>query len=73
MPWKETCPMDQKIKMIGDHISGDYTISELARMYEVSRKTIYKWVGRYGREGSPGLEERSRTPRGGIPMPHQLR
>lgn len=44
MPWKETCPMDQKIKMIGDYMSGDYTISKLARVYEVSRKTIYKWA-----------------------------
>lgn len=63
MPWKETCPMDQKMKMIGDYISGDYTISEMARVYEVSRKAIYKWIERYEREGPPGLEERSRAPR----------
>ena len=63
MPWKETCPMDQKMQMIADHISGDYTISELARGYEVSRKTIYKWVRRYQVAGPSGLEECSRTPR----------
>ena len=32
-------------------------------MYEVSRKTIYKWIGRYETEGPPGLDERSRVPR----------
>jgi len=64
MPWKETCPMDQKMQMIADHISGDYTISELAREYEVSRKTVYKWVRRYQVAGPLGLEERSRAPWG---------
>jgi putative transposase len=63
MPWKETCPMDQKMQMIADHISGDYTISELAREYEVSRKTIYKWVRRYQAAGPSGLEGHSRAPR----------
>ena len=63
MPWKETCPMDQKMQA-ADHISGDYTISELAREYEVSRKTIYKWVRRYQVAGPLGLEERSRVPWG---------
>jgi len=63
MPWKETCPMDQKMKMIGDYISDNYTISELARIYEVSRKTIYKWVGRYEMNGPSGLEELPRAPK----------
>ncbi len=63
MPWKETCAMDEKIKMIGDYLSKDYTITQLSQMYEVSRKTIYKWIGRYGREGPPGLSEQSRAPK----------
>ncbi len=63
MPWKETCPMDQKMQMIGDLLSKEYTITELSRMYGVSRKTIYKLAGRYGMEGPSGLDERSRAPR----------
>lgn len=55
--------MDQKMQMIGDYLGEECTITRLSRMYEVSRKTIYKWIGRYGREGPPGLEERSRAPR----------
>ena len=63
MPWKETCTMDQKVKMIGDWLSNEYTITELSEMYEVSRKTIYKWVRRYGAKGPPGLLERSKAPK----------
>ena len=28
----------------------------------VSRKTVYKWIGRYEKEGWLGLEDRSRAP-----------
>lgn len=63
MPWKETCAMNQKVKMIGDYLSKDYTISQLSEMYEVGRKTIYKWTGRYLTEGPAGLEEKSKAPR----------
>ena len=63
MPWKETCTMDQKMRMIGDYLDKDYSVTQLGEMYEVSRKTIYKWIGRYEREGPPGLEERARAPK----------
>jgi transposase-like protein len=43
MPWKETYVMDQKIQMISHWLSGDYSITELSRIYGVSRKTLYKW------------------------------
>lgn len=62
MPWKETCPMDQKVQMIGDWLRDEYTITELGEMYDVSRKTIYKWISRYKAEGPAGLEERTRAP-----------
>jgi putative transposase len=55
--------MDQKVKMIGDYLSNDYTVTQLSEMYEVSRKTIYKWTGRYRTEGPVGLEEKSKAPR----------
>jgi transposase-like protein len=45
MPWKETRVMDQKIKMVSNWLSGEYDISELSRIYSVSRKTLYKWIG----------------------------
>jgi putative transposase len=62
MPWKETRVMDQKIKMISDWLSGEYSINDLSRIYKVSRKTIYKWVKRYDTGEYSGLQERSRKP-----------
>ncbi len=62
MPWKETCAMDQKVQMIGDWLSDEYGVTELSKMYGVSRKTVYKWIERYEAGGSPGLEERPRAP-----------
>jgi putative transposase len=62
MPWKETRVMDQKIKMIGDWLSGEYSLIDLSRIYEVSRKTLYKWINRYGADEYTGLQERPRKP-----------
>jgi putative transposase len=62
MPWKELCAMDQKIQMIGDWMSDQYSIMELSQIYCVSRKTIYKWIERYQEVGASGLDELSRAP-----------
>ena len=35
---------------------------ELCQRYGVSRKTGYKWLGLYEREGPDGLHEQSRAP-----------
>ena len=62
MPWKETCAMDQRVRMIGDLLSGECSVTELSQMYGICRKTIYKWIARYEIEGPAGLGERSRAP-----------
>jgi len=61
MPWKETCAMDQKMELIGDWLRGEYTVTDMSKIYEVSRNTIYKWIARYELKGPEGLEERSRA------------
>jgi len=62
MPWKETCAMDQRIELIGDWLKDEYSITELSRMYGVSRNTVYKWIARYNTGGLEGLEERPCVP-----------
>jgi putative transposase len=62
MPWKEICPMDQKAQLIGDWLKDEFTIKELSDNYEVSRKTIYKWINRYKTGGPSRLEEMSCAP-----------
>ncbi len=61
-PWSSTTSMDQKTKFIADHLRGTSSISELCTSYGTSRKTGYKWIGRYLHEGPAGLEDQSRSP-----------
>lgn len=63
MPWSESTPMDQKSQFILDHHRLGISMTELVELYHVSRKTGYKWIGRYKLYGPPGLEDRSRRPR----------
>jgi len=62
MPWKETTPVDQRMRWIGALSTCRWTMLELCRLYGISRKTGYKWARRYGEEGLEGLKDRSRRP-----------
>jgi transposase InsO family protein len=62
MPWKELKPMDERILFVADYLRQIGSVSELCDRYGVSRKTGYKWLGRYQLEGAEGLEDRSRRP-----------
>src|SRR5688572_7494843 len=62
MPWKEICPMNQRVAMIADWLEGDWTVTELSQRYGISRKTAYKWIERYEADSVAGLEEGSRAP-----------
>ena len=62
MPWSRTSPMDQRTQFIADHLRQVLSITELCDLYGVSRKTAYKWIERYLRQGPAGLQERSRRP-----------
>ena len=63
MPWRETAPMDQRTQFIADYLRDTLSITELCELYEISRKTGYKWIDRYLQRGPAGLEEQSRRPR----------
>jgi transposase InsO family protein len=62
MPWKETCVMDEKVKLIADWLSEDYSITDLSEIYRVSRRTIYKWIERYQNLGADGLKDKTSAP-----------
>jgi transposase InsO family protein/transposase-like protein len=62
MPWKETCAMDQRMQLIGDWLTKEFSITELSESFGVSRPTVYKWIGRYRDRGSAALEEMARRP-----------
>jgi putative transposase len=62
MPWRETCPMRERMAFVVAYETDLYTTTELSERYGVSRKTGLKWVRRYLEEGPEGLRDRSRRP-----------
>ena len=62
MPWRDLSPMDLKTQFIADYLRQTLSVSELCRHYNISRKTAYKWIGRYLDEGVSGLAHRPRRP-----------
>ena len=62
MTWKECDRMSLKKEFILLASQRGTNISELARRYQISRKTAYKWLKRFKAQGPEGLQEQSRKP-----------
>jgi putative transposase len=54
--------MDERTQFIARVLAGEEAMTSLCREYGVSRKTGYKWLGRYRCDGAAGLQERSHAP-----------
>jgi transposase InsO family protein len=54
--------MDERTQFIARVLAGEDEMTALCREYGISRKTGYKWLGRYRCEGAAGLRERSHAP-----------
>lgn len=61
MPWKEYGVMDERMKFIARLLEGD-SMTEVCRVFGISRKTGYKIWDRYQTCGVQGLTDRSRRP-----------
>jgi putative transposase len=62
MPWKETCPMSERVNFIRDWCSRRGSVSGLCRVYGISRETGHKWILRFKQDGNSGLLDNSRAP-----------
>ena len=62
MPWRERKVMDLKEEFVIQAQKGSQSFSSLCREYGISRKTGYKWLGRFDDKGFTGLENQSRRP-----------
>jgi len=62
MPWRESTPMDERLRFVQDVHRPGWSIAELCRRYGVSRKTGYKWLAAYERAGPAGLADGSHRP-----------
>ncbi len=62
MPWKETCPMEERIKFVLSYLEDELSMAALCREFGISRRTGYKMVRRYVEGGLDGLKDRPRAP-----------
>jgi putative transposase len=62
MTWKERSHVDERVLLMGEYLKGERAMADLCREFGVSRKTAYKWLDRYRRDGPAGLHDRSRAP-----------
>lgn len=62
MGWTETDRMSERVRFVAAWMKGDETVTALSARFGVSRKTAYKWIGRYKDEGAAGLHDRSSAP-----------
>lgn len=62
MPWENKAIMSLREDFIAKVQQKTKNISRLCREYNISRKTAYKWINRYSKEGILGLNDRSRRP-----------
>jgi len=63
MPWQKTGPMDEKIRFVVAAKEKRVPMVRLCELFGVAPKTGYKWLHRFEREGTEGLQEQTRRPR----------
>jgi transposase InsO family protein len=63
MPWLRTDPMHQRRLFVKAVFERKLTVTKLCELFQISRKTGYKWLGRvYGPDGWAGLADRPSRP-----------
>ena len=69
MPWKVTDMEQARAEFIEDWKAEKWPIAKLCQRHQISRKTGYKWIGRYDQEGKKGLVSRPPIPKR---VPHAI-
>ena len=64
MTWRHTEPMKERLAFVAEFDRGERTMSELCRVFNVSRKTGYKWVARHHEQGDEREDEDDLKPGG---------
>ena len=63
MPWGVVSLMSLRQEFVELSEKKTVSFTQLCRRYQISRKTGYKWLSRYRKQGSEGLADRSRRPK----------
>src|ERR1700728_1433285 len=72
MPWKTTCQKEQRWRFVQDSLCHKTPLRALCQRWGISRKTAYKWLGRFEVRGRAGLSDRLRAARRLHNRPRQL-
>jgi transposase-like protein len=62
MPFRESCPVEERIALMREFESGAFSVVELCARYGISRETFYVWKRRREAGGEHWFEEQSRAP-----------
>lgn len=62
MPWQEASLVSLRREFVALASAPEANVSRLCERFRISRKTGYKWIDRFSREGPAGLEDRPRRP-----------
>ena len=68
MPFKETCRVEERVRMLSDYETGNWSVSDLCRRYGVCRDTFYEWRKRRESGGLNWFVDRSHAP---LHCPHE--
>ena len=68
MPFKETCRVEERVRMLSDYETGNWSVSDLCRRYGVCRDTFYEWRKRRESGGPNWFVDRSHAP---LHCPHE--
>ena len=63
MPWGVVSLMSLRQEFVRMSEKKVVSFTELCQRYRISRKTGYKWLGRYRTKGAEGLADHSRRPK----------
>ena len=62
MPWNKVKPMLQRKELIEKLLLPEANVSKLCFVYNISRKTAYKWLNRYKKGSLSELNDQNKTP-----------
>jgi transposase InsO family protein len=62
MPFRETCRMEERIRMMMEYDTGNWSVSDLCRRFGVCRDTFYEWRARRASDARDWFLDRSHAP-----------
>jgi len=64
MSWKSISLVQARVRFVKLLLKAQQPMAQVCRIFGISRKTGYKWKGRFGEQGRRGMHDRSRRPVG---------